>query len=383
MTLFTRTASAAAMVGWAFLAVVPASAAECSPTTDAPNATTAALSSILNNALNSYPAGAIIFGAEKNGVPILRTALGFSTDGVRATTNMHFRIGAVGWQYQATILLEMVDRQQIALRDPVSTWFPDYPNADRATVRMLAASSAGFGDYVYGQGFFQAVSANPFRRWTADELIARSLLPFQHPQFNDPGHDWQYSHTGFVMLGTILEKVGEEPYARLLRDLILDPLGLQDTRLQLGTKVQKPVLHTLTDDGFQDSTFWNPSWVSWGAMTSNICDLGVWNRAFGTGLLLSKKSRREITAPVNVGLGGNTPEKYYGLGTEVYSPWIVQNASYWGMFTTTAYDPTTGISIEATASLAPGATVTVSPSKQIVWAASRLLVPAHPLPGQP
>jgi CubicO group peptidase (beta-lactamase class C family) len=362
---------------------MPAASRECSPATAAPNDTTAAISSILSNTQNFYQLNAIIFSAEQNGMPILRTALGISTDGVPASTDMHFRIGAVGWQYLTTILLKMVDQRRIALIDPVSRWFPSYPNADRATVRMLAASSAGFGDYVYGQGFFQEITANPFRRWTADELIARSLPPFQNPQYNDPGQDWQYSHTGFVVLGTILERVGEEPYDRLLREMILDPLGLRDTRLQFGTDVQRPVLHTLTDDTFEDSTFWNPSWVSWGALTSNVCDLGVWNRAFATGALLSRESGKEITAPVNVGLGENTASRYFGLGTIVYPPWIVQDASYWGMFTTIAYDPTTGISLEATASLSPGSVVSSSPSKQIIWAVSKLLLPDHPLPGQP
>lgn len=56
---------------------------------------------------------------------------------------MHFRIGGVGWQVLSTVMLRMVDQYPgaIALSDPVSKWYPAYPNADRATVRMLAATS--------------------------------------------------------------------------------------------------------------------------------------------------------------------------------------------------------------------------------------------------
>src|SRR6516162_9356523 len=129
------------MMAWTSLAMMPAAARECSPATAAPNATTAEISSILSNTQNFYQLNAIIFSAEQNGMPILRTALGISTDGLPARTDMHFRIGAVGWQYLTTLLLKMVDQQGIALRDPVSRWFRSYPNADRATVRMLAASS--------------------------------------------------------------------------------------------------------------------------------------------------------------------------------------------------------------------------------------------------
>jgi D-alanyl-D-alanine carboxypeptidase len=357
-------------------------APECAPAPTAPDATTASISSTLDSMKEEYKLNAIIFGAERDGKPILRTALGVSTIGVAATTAMHFRVGAVGWQYLTAVLLRMVDENpnEIALTDRVSKWFPDYPNAESTTVRMLAASSAGFGDYITPIAFEEEVEADPLRLWTSEDLIARSVSPYQTPQFDDPGQSWMYSHTGFVVLGSILEKVSGKSYAVLLQELILDPLGLHDTRLQLDADPQQPVLHTLTESTFQDSTFWNPSFVSWAAMTSNIYDLGTWNRAFGTGALLSPESRREITSTANVGLGPNTPQVYFGLGTIVFHPWIVQRASYWGMYTTTAYDPTTGISLATTVSLSPDSPSDEAPSNAIISAVSKLLTPDHPIP---
>jgi CubicO group peptidase (beta-lactamase class C family) len=338
------------------------------------------MSAILSSIKERDNLRAIIFSAEQNEKPILRTALGTSTSGVPATTDMHFRIGAVGWQYLTDVLLLMVDRKQIALTDPVSKWFEHYPHADLATVRMLAASSTGFGDYITPPAFVgKEIYANTHRVWTADDLITRSLPPYQKPAFTDPGKNWAYSHTDFVMLGSILQQVSEKPYASLLQEMILDPLALHNTRLQLDDDPQRPVLHTLDEETYRDTTFWNPSWVSWGAMTSNICDLATWNRAFGTGSLLSPASKAEFAAPVNVGLGGNTANNYFGLGTLVYAPWIVQKASYWGMYTSTGYDPTTGISLEVTTSLNPGA-APKQPSNDIISAMSRLLTPDHPIP---
>ena len=55
--------------------------------------------------------------------------------------------------------------------------------------------------------------------WTAEELIAESVAPYQTPQFDHPGQDWEYSHTDFVMLGAVLEKVSGKSYATLLQDL--------------------------------------------------------------------------------------------------------------------------------------------------------------------
>ncbi|MEO8754621.1 MAG: serine hydrolase domain-containing protein [Casimicrobiaceae bacterium] len=356
---------------------------QCAPISAAPAATSAAISSALDSIREKYKLNAIIFSAEQDGKPLVRTALGISTNGVPATTEMHFRVGGVGWQLLSTVLLRMVEQDpgRLALTDRVSKWYPDYPNADRATVRMLAASSAGFGDYIATDAFIAEVVANPLRVWTADDLIVRSVVPYvSAPPFNDPGHDWKYSHTDFVVLGAVLEKVSGKKYAVLLQELVLDPLGLRDTRLQLDATPQLPVLHTLQEGDFQDSTNWNPSFVSWAALTSNICDLGTWNRAFGTGSLLSPAMRGEIVAPVNVGLGGNTAQGYFGLGTLVYPPWIVQRAAYWGMYTTTAYDPTTGMSLVATIALSPASPPGVQPSNEIITEISKLLTPGHPVP---
>lgn len=368
-----------------------ATVAECAPVSAAPAATSAAIESSLAAIKDKYKLNAIIFGAEQDGAPLVRTALGVSTAGVPATTQMHFRVGGVGWQYLVTVLLRMVEQNPgaIALTDRVAKWYPAYPNADRTTVRMLAASSAGFGDYITPPSFVAALMADPLRYWSADDLLARSVLPYQPPQFDDPGHNWQYSHTDFVMLGAILEKVSGRKYSALLQDLVLDPLALRDTRLQLDTAPQLPVLHTLAEGDFEDSTYWNPSFVSWAALTSNICDLGAWTRAFGTGSLLSPALKGEPTAPVNVGLpimpaGVGPPvvppDAYFGLGTVVYPPWVVQRAAYWGMYTTTAYDTTTGITLSATISLSPDSPPDIQPANEIITAISMLLTPGHPVP---
>jgi CubicO group peptidase (beta-lactamase class C family) len=352
----------------------------CVPVVATPAATSAAISASLESIKAKHKLGAIIFSADQDGQPLYRTAIGISTAGVPASTDMHFRIGGVGWQVLSTVLLRMVERNQLALTDYASKWYPDYPNAGRATVRMLAASSAGFGDYIVPPSFVKDILANPLRVWTADDLLARSVAPYQKPQYNDPGMNWEYSHTDFVMLGAILEKASGRKYADLLQELVLDPLGLRDTRLQFDASPHLPVLHTLQEGDFQDSTYWNPSFVSWAALTSNVCDLATWNRAFGTGSLLSAQTRGEVTSPVNVGLGGNTATGYFGLGTLVLPPWIVQRAAYWGMYTTTAYDPTTGISLAATISLSPDTPAGIQPSNEIIRAISMLLTPGHPVP---
>lgn len=352
----------------------------CAPTPPATDATTTALAQIATRAKDKYALGALIFTVEQNGKPLYRVALGDSKPGVPATTDMHFRIGGVGWEYVGMLLLRAVDAGQLSLTDPVSKWYPAYPAADKTTLEMLALSTCGYGDYIRPDAFTAKVTADPLHVWTTDEILEWSLPPHQTEQFSPPGSDWAYSHTCFVMLGGVLEKATGKPYAQLLREQVLGPLGFSDTRFQLDTVPQEPALRTLDDGTFLESTYWNPSFVSYAAMTSNVCELGAWVRAFGEGDLLSAASKVELDSMKTIGLGGNTVSRYYGVGSIVFTPWRVAPAAYWGMYTTAGYDPTTGYAVAVTATLSPGSADDASnAANEIVQDVSKLLTPDHPI----
>ena len=146
--------------------------------------------------------------------------------GVPATTDMHFRNGAVAISYVATLLLQLVDEGTVSLDDKLSTWLPDFPSADQVTLGQLAQMTSGYPDYVQQPAFLQALVAEPFRQWTPEDLLAEiSGLPLIYP----PGTNWNYSHTNYVLLGLALEKITGQPVDALLQEKVLDPLGLANT----------------------------------------------------------------------------------------------------------------------------------------------------------
>src|SRR3546814_4260718 len=79
---------------------------------------------------------------------------------------MHFRNGAIAIPYLTTLLLQLHDEQVLDLEDRLAEWFPDYPAADRITLRMLADNTAGYADYVYDIPIYDDV----FRQWAPGEL---------------------------------------------------------------------------------------------------------------------------------------------------------------------------------------------------------------------
>src|SRR5438270_1072372 len=89
----------------------------------------------------------VIVRVTVDGKDVITKAYGESMTGVPATTQMHFRNGAVAISYMSTLLLRLVDEKKVGLEDKVSKYLPDIPNGDQVTLKMLANQTSGYSDY--------------------------------------------------------------------------------------------------------------------------------------------------------------------------------------------------------------------------------------------
>jgi CubicO group peptidase (beta-lactamase class C family) len=303
-----------------------------------------------------------------DGEEILTRAYGESMTGVPATTDMHFRNGAVAISYVSTLLLMLVDEGKVTLDDKVSTWLPDLPHADEVTLGQLAQMTSGYDDYVIGNTEMNlALYADPFHQWTTDELLSYAVTK---PLWYTPGTGWNYAHTNYVILGLALEKITGKPMAEVLEEKVLGPMGLTNTSGNAGTPaIPEPVLHAFTSErkgalnipdstGFyEESTFWNPSWtITHGAIqTTDIFDLNTTAIAIGTGKLLSPESYQKM---ISTGLRGTgeaidgcatcatQSEQYsYGLGIVTTGNWVMQDPLFSGQAGAFAYLPSQNVAI--------------------------------------
>lgn len=327
-----------------------------------------------------------------DGKEVITSALGESMTGVPAEPGMHFRAGSVAIAHMGTVLLQLVDEGKVSLDDAVSRWLPDLPDADRITLRMLGSSTTGLADYVTDPDFIAAVQADPFRQWTAEELVGISTAL---PRWYEPGTNWSYSHANFVLLGAALEKITGTRLDTLLKRRITDPLGLRDTRNSFTPEIRPPVLHAFTAERgtYEESTFWNPSWTTapGAVVTTHICDLARSAQAIGSGELLSRSAFREQLDPGTVGLGGptatcpatvclvNTEAKHYGLGVLVLNGWIVQNPSFSGYAAVQAYLPAERLAIAVATTKGEG-TPDGNTAETITDRIAAALAPGHPVP---
>nr|MBA2518182.1 beta-lactamase family protein [Chloroflexia bacterium] len=305
-----------------------------------------AIIAIAREVMDKQAVKAVILRVTIDGEDVVTEALGESITGVPATTDMHFRNGAVAISYMATLLLRLVDQQILALDDPLATWLPALPDADRVTLRMLANMTAGYPDFVQNPKLDQMVYADPFRQWTPEQQLEVGLST---PRVFAPGTNWDYSHTDYVILGLALEQITGQPLEVALQEQVIGPMGLRNTVAWATPEITGPVLHAFTSERrpalgipagtrfYEESTFWNPSWtLAQGAIqTTDIVDMTTSAVAIGEGTLLSAASHQAQIAPDLLGFGSplngcpnchTLDETYsYGLGVVLSGDWIVQN----------------------------------------------------------
>src|ERR1035441_8949157 len=140
---------------------------------------------------------------------------------VGATPAMHYPVGSISKQFTAACVLRMVEDGKMTLDDPVARWFPELTRAKDVTVRMLLSHTSGYSDYA-PQDYTIPAWTKPVDPLALVHEWAEKPLDFE------PGTKWQYSNTNFVLAALILEKVSGEPFWRLLKTRVLDPLGLKE-----------------------------------------------------------------------------------------------------------------------------------------------------------
>lgn len=336
----------------------------------------AAVRALARDTIETRFGRAVLVRVTVDGQEILTEAFGESGDGEPATTDMHFRNGAVAIALVAMLVLRLVDEGRIGLDDKVSTWLPNLPHADRITLRHLVQMTSGFADYVQDADFLQACLVDPWRRWTPQELLDFAI---HKPLFFEPGTNWAYAHTNYVILGLALEKIAGRPVQDLMQEKVLGPLCMTHTGDPQSAAIASPVLRAFSSERrvqlgiapgepfYEESTSWDPSWtITHGAVqTTDIYDLHTSALAFGQGLLLSPQSH---AAQVSTALRGKTSrvegcptcfehtENYaFGLGVVASGNWVLQPPMFSGFSAAAGYHEGQRIAIAVAVTYAPGA----------------------------
>ena len=347
-----------------------------SPEPSGDPAQTAALKELTDSALAKYKQKSVIVRVVKDGVDLYTGAAGESMTGVPATPEMHTRNGAFAFTYIGQTYARMADQKLVNLDDPISKWLPDLRDASKVTIRNLLNMTSGYPDYVYQPAVQDGVQADPYKQWTDDEMIAVALA---RPNYFEPGTNWGYSHTNYVILGKLLSKITGKSTSDVLSEYVLEPMNLENTSSNAGTPaVPEPALHAFTSERrsflkvpakipfYEEATFWNPSWTTanGAVQTSNIFDMTTSMEIVGSGSQVSPEMYQQQVAPTLVGFGKKdpsgtcpvcrelTPELNYGFGVVLNGDWITQTKSFYGSSASGGYLPSQKLTISVIANTA-------------------------------
>jgi CubicO group peptidase (beta-lactamase class C family) len=161
----------------------------------------------------------------RDGKIVLNKAYGKANDGLPARTDLPYQIASNSKQFTAMALLLLEDEGKLSLDDRVSKFLPGISGGDRITIRQLLSHTSGLQDFWPQDYSFEAMSHPTTPQGIVDHW-AKKPLDFQ------PGDQWQYSNTGYVVAGMIAEKVSGEPLVSFLQKRIFRPLGMTTVRDQ-------------------------------------------------------------------------------------------------------------------------------------------------------
>ncbi len=228
---------------------------------------------------------------------------------VPVTDATMFQSGSVGKMFTAAAVMLQVEDGKLALADPITKFFPDAPASWKAiTVRHLLTHTSGIPDYT--------TSGFDYRRdYTEDEL---ARLAYQQPLEFAPGTRWNYSNTGYALLGFIVRKVSGRFYGDVLAERVFKPLGMPTARIISESDI---VPNRAAGYEWTDGRLTNQEWVSPtlnttadGSLYLSLRDMVAWDAAVKRRALLRSSSWDEILTPVRLASGKTYP---YGMGWDI------------------------------------------------------------------
>lgn len=243
----------------------------------------------------------------RDGKILLHKAYGKADYGanVANTLDTQFRIGSLTKGFTAMVVLQLEQQGLLSTKSALSTYLPDYPHGNEITLEMLLDHRSGIVDHTTLPDFQTT-------RRVKECSLEDTIRTFKNrPLEFSPGTKFKYSSSGYILLGYIIEKVTKKPYAEVVQNQILGPLGMSHTGFEyyqhkpqgmaLGYKIDKGAIIRANERVMQNAH-------ASGALYSTARDLYTWDRAFYSEKLVNKAALARILNPTH-------PEYGYGWAT--------------------------------------------------------------------
>jgi D-alanyl-D-alanine carboxypeptidase len=228
-----------------------------------------------------------------------------------ATPDMRYSIGSISKQFTAAAILILQEEGKLKLDDPVGKYVSGLMRGDEVTIRQILSHTSGYQDF-WPEDYLMKPMEQPT---TAQEILdqwAKKPLDF------DPGTQWQYSNTNYVIAGLIVEKVSGQKLMEFLGEHVFHPLGMKsvwnsDEAKLTQTDATPYIRNALA--ALRPAPKEGRGWMfAAGELAMTAHDLALWDESLIAQKLLKPESYREMFTEVKLKDGKGT---HYGLGVDV------------------------------------------------------------------
>lgn len=289
------------------------------------------LDSIFTSLYNQKKFNGNVLIADK-GKPIFEKSYGIAEEATQRKLDPKttFELASVSKQFTAMGIVLLQKQGKLNYDDKISKYIPELSFYDKITVRNLLNHTSGLPDYM--ELFEKNWDASQF---AVNEDIIKEFAKYKPAPGFEPNQKYEYSNTGYALLGSIIERVSKQSFGDFLKAHIFKPLGMDHTLVYrsrykpqaianyaLGYEEDASGKKVLLDSYGKDFyTYYLDGIVGDGMVNSTVEDLLKWDRALYTDKLVNDNDKKLIFNEVTTDDG---KQSGYGFG------WKVNNSPKYG-----------------------------------------------------
>jgi len=236
---------------------------------------------------------------------------------VPATEKSCFLIASVTKTFTASAVMMLIEEGKVSLDDAISKYVPDLPDAWKVvTIRQLLNHTSGIKTNLEMPPPC-SFTYDCLNYTQADVIKETACLPLNFP----PGERFEYSNTGYFLLGMLIESVSGKTYEQFLTERIFVPLGMKDTRMINYSELipNRASGYSWRSGALYNSEQMNPAVeLSGGGLMSTVLDMVKWDAALDTSRLLKEATWKQMWTNARLNNGGIVPSYGMGFGLTPY-----------------------------------------------------------------
>jgi CubicO group peptidase (beta-lactamase class C family) len=218
---------------------------------------------------------------------------------VKNTPQSKYRIGSITKSFTAVAILQLKEKGLLRLHDPLNTFFEGFPSGDQITIHHLLNHTSGLYNFTDANDYY-------IREMRLSKTIEEMLDLFKRfPLDFEPGTQFRYCNSSYIVLTAIIEKLSGMTYKEYLDTFILKPLNMVNSGCDDG----KTVLANLSSGYSVWEDFITPEYIDMSfplgafGMYSTVEDLFLYDQALYSSSIIMKESIEEMLSPYQHGYG--------------------------------------------------------------------------------